>query len=144
MITPDADLLVHVITRDDPQRLKVAAAALRSDQIFILKTVLMELAWRLSEIYDLTQDQLCTALETLIGLENATIEDEQSVELALIYCREGLKFTDALNLAQSRTTARYVTFDKALTEKVTANPDFPRVRLLVPPPMVLKRPKREE
>ena len=130
MLTPGADVLIYAITGEDPQNSKAALAVLRSDHLLILKTVLCEVALTLQYRYGLNADQVRIALETIAGLDNATIEDAPAVELAMLLYGPHLDFVSALNLAQSRNSAHYATFDLKIAQAVRERLDAPRVLLM--------------
>ena len=52
-----------------------------------------------------------TVFEHLQGLPNVIIEDDVSLQTAIIGCRAGLEFADALHLAASKQCDAFVTFD---------------------------------
>jgi len=45
------------------------------------------------------------------GLPNVIIEDAAALRTAIIWCRTGLEFADALHLAASKQCHAFVTFD---------------------------------
>ena len=51
MIALDTNILVRVLTRDDPAQADLAAELMKSSDLFICKTVLLELEWVLRFAY---------------------------------------------------------------------------------------------
>ncbi len=130
MLTPAADVLIYAMTGENPAYAKAALKLLRSDHLLILKTVLCEVATTLKARYGLNAEQIQTALKTIAGLENATLEDAPAVELALLLQGPELDFVSALNLAQSRISVHYATFDEHVADFVRSRLDSPRVLLM--------------
>ncbi len=52
MISVDTNLLVRILTNDDPIQARRAVRILRSDDIYIPKTVLLETEWVLRHAYE--------------------------------------------------------------------------------------------
>lgn len=131
MISPDTNVLVRVITGDDPEQAALAAEVMRSDALLISKTVLLETEWVLRHAYRLDRDIVQRALRTVAGLVNATVEDAAAVTKALGWHAQGMEFADALHLASSVAASEFVTFDRNLAADATPGSVAPPVRLLV-------------
>lgn len=114
MIALDTNVVVRVITRDDPAQAQRAATLMKKNDLWLSKTVLLETEWVLRYTYEYDPAAIQLALSTLAGLENLTIEDAESVERALEHHRRGMDFADALHLASSGGATRFATFDKRL------------------------------
>lgn len=131
MIAVDTNLLVRVVTRDDPQQAERAVQVLEeADSLFIPKTVLLELEWVLRYSYELPVAVIADALRRLLGYRKARIEDRPAVLQALAWYATGLDFADALHLASSSAAERFVTFDRKLKKAAGALADGPVVTLL--------------
>jgi predicted nucleic-acid-binding protein len=130
MIFPDTNVLVRVLTNDDAEQADVAAEVLRSNDLYLAKTVLIELEWVLRYSYEFDRKDVSGALLTLLGLENAVIEDAETVEKAVGFHAEGMDFADALHLASSRIADNFVTFDRRLAATAGTGTDVPEIRLL--------------
>ncbi|MFH1980305.1 MAG: type II toxin-antitoxin system VapC family toxin [Pseudomonadota bacterium] len=113
MIAVDSNVLVRALTKDDPGQAKQAAKILATDDIFIPKTVFLEMAWVLRYAYDIDRRAIMTGFRKLMGLPNVKVEDQQNVYQAISWYEGGLDFADALHLASSMHADRFVTFDKA-------------------------------
>ncbi len=125
----DTNVLVRLLTGDDAEQTRRAAALFKKDAIFIAKTVLLETEWVLRRLYGLERDAVVGALRKVSGLPNVEIEHPLAVTRALQWCEAGMDFADALHLASSRTGARFATFDAGL--KKTAPREIKAVVVLL-------------
>ncbi len=113
MIAVDTNVLVRLLTCDDPKQAMAARAVLLRDSIWVAKTVLLETAWVLGSLYNFDDAAVVDALTKFLGLENVKAEDEPAVAAALALTAHGVEFADALHLASRPPGASFVTFDKA-------------------------------
>jgi len=130
MIAPDTNLLVRVITRDEPRQAAVALDVLRSGALWIPKTVLLELEWVLRYSYGFDREAVNRALARVASLVNAEIEDALQVDRALDWHRRGMDLADALHLASCGGHVTFATFDRDLAKSAQVPPDAPQVLLL--------------
>jgi len=130
MISPDTNVLVRVLTNDDEKQADVAAAVLSANDVYLAKTVLLELEWVLRYSYGFEREAVNGALLSLLGLGNAVFEDAESVERAIALHGGGMDFADALHLASSRIADEFVTFDRRLATSAGAGTELPEIRLL--------------
>ena len=117
MIAVDTNLLVRLLTKDDPDQAKRAAKILESDVIFIPKTVMLETEWVLRYAYGINKDAIMKGFKKIMGLPNVRVEDQQTVFQAISWYELGLDFADALHLASSMKADKFVTFDNAFIKK---------------------------
>lgn len=117
MIAVDTNVVARLIVGDDPDQAKRAAALFRHEDIFIPKTVLLELEWVLRGAYGIERPLILTALLSMLGLPNVTAEDGARVASALRDYEAGLDFADALHIASSIEADRFVTFDEKLRKR---------------------------
>ena len=75
----DTNVLVRLLTGDDPKQSAVARELFTTEQIWIAKTVLLEANWVLHSSYDFEDDVIIASFERLIGLDNIHVEDEPSL-----------------------------------------------------------------
>jgi predicted nucleic-acid-binding protein len=129
MISVDTNVLVRLLTNDDPAQARRAARIMEKESIFIPKTVLLETEWVLRHAYKIEVPNILTAFRTLLGLPKVSMETPQTVVLALSFYAEGLDFADALHLASSKGADAFATFDKNLLKKADI---VPSVRLIQP------------
>ncbi len=90
---------------------RIAADLLSAGDVFVPKTVILELEWVLRYVADQPEDKVIDCLAHLIALPGITVEDRDQVEAALSYCRNGIDFADALHLAAGRSCNELLTFD---------------------------------
>ena len=117
MTAADTNVLVRLLTGDDPKQAAAARAVFAAGPIWIAKTVLLETAWVLRSIYGFEEGKVGEALTKLLGLKNVHAEDEASVAAALALTRQGMEFGDALHMSSRPPGAAFVTFDRALARR---------------------------
>ena len=89
----------------------IAASVLAVGDVFVPKTVVLELEWVLRYAADQPEDKVIDCLAHLIALPGVTVEDRDEIEVALRHCRNGIDFADALHLAASKSCSELLTFD---------------------------------
>jgi predicted nucleic-acid-binding protein len=107
----DTNILARFYLRDDVAQGRIAAGVLSAGDVFIPKTVILELEWVLRYVADQPERKVIECLAHLIALPGITIEDRDEIEAALSYCRNGIDFADALHLAASSACSELLTFD---------------------------------
>lgn len=135
MIAVDTNLLVCLYVDDGErqstkQREIVIKIFAEADELFVAKSVVLELEWVLRGFYKFDREQIARALTHLLGLENIAIEDESVVTEALKHYQKGLDFADALHCASSSHSKRMLTFDR----KFAARAKRSGVKLLISVP----------
>lgn len=119
MIAVDTNVLVRLLTNDDPEQARRAARIIQSSQILIPKTVMLETEWVLRYAYGIDRKQIRRGFQNLMGLPNVKTEDSRSLTLAISWYGLGIDFADALHLASSGEAKEFATFDKSLAQKAT-------------------------
>lgn len=132
----DTNVLARYYLRDDPAQARIASAVLAGGDVFVPKTVLLELAWVLRYVANQSNAKVIECVAHLIALQGVAIEDENEVEVALEHCRGGIDFADALHLAASGGCGEMLTFDDRGFARRAA-------RLGLTPPVRLPRMSRE-
>ena len=107
----DTNILARFYLRDDAAQGRIAATVLSGGDVFVPKTVVLELEWVLRYVADQPEDKVIDCLAHLVALPGVTVEDRDEIETALSYCRKGIDFADALHLAASRSCSELLTFD---------------------------------
>lgn len=120
MHAADTNVLVRLLTGDDAEQTKRAAALFKKEAIFIPKTVLLETEWVLRRLYRLENKVVVNAFRKLSGLGNVEIEQPLVVTQALQWCEGGMDFADALHLASSQNCRKFATFDEQLKKSAPA------------------------
>ena len=117
MVAVDTNVVVRLLTEDDPGQAKRARSLFERETILIPTTVLLEAEWVLRRLYGLDVTRIIDALTALIALPNVRCEHLGTVTAALDWARAGLDFADALHLAGGRAAERFVTFDAKLVKR---------------------------
>jgi len=112
MIAVDTNVLVRFLVRDDAGQAARAAELIRSSEIWISKTVLLETEWVLRSLYDFSPQRVAGALRALAGLETIFLEDAGAVAKALNWFEQGLDYADALHLASAGNAKQFATFNR--------------------------------
>jgi predicted nucleic-acid-binding protein len=113
----DTNVLVRLVTRDDPKQVQ-AAEAFVVVGAWVSQLVLVELTWVLDAAYDLTPVEIATSIEMLLNHQHLTVQDADVVSLALQQFRRrpALGFSDCLVLEVARKAGHLPlgTFDRDL------------------------------
>ena len=113
----DTNVLVRLITRDDPGQL-AAAERFVARGAWVSHLALVEATWVLSAVYKLGAREIAKAVEMLLAHEELTVQDAESVSAALLHFRRrpSLGFSDCLMLEVARKAGHLPlgTFDRDL------------------------------
>lgn len=107
----DTNILARFYLRDDAVQGRIAARVLAAGDVFIPKTVVLELEWVLRYVAEQSESKVIECLAHLIALPGITVEDRDEIEAALTHCRNAIDFADALHLAASSACSELLTFD---------------------------------
>jgi predicted nucleic-acid-binding protein len=114
MTALDTNILVRVLTDDDPAQVQAARNLLASDDTFVVPvTVLLETGWVLEAVYELERPVVANSLRDFLGLPTVEVERPPLIAEALRWYENGLDFADAVHLALSQDADRLATFDRA-------------------------------
>ncbi len=116
MISVDTNVLVRLLTRDEETQAEKAQKLFRDESIFVTKTVMLETEWVLRFAYQINADEIVTAFEKLLGLDNVMVEEGIQVAQAITLFNNGMDFADALHLTGS-CNHPFATFDKNLQKR---------------------------
>ena len=94
----DTNILARFYLRDDTTQGRIAADVLTAGDVFIPKTVVLELEWVLRYVAAQPGDKVTECLAHLIALPGVTVEDRDEIEAALGHCRNRIDLADALHL----------------------------------------------
>jgi len=117
MTAVDTNVVVRLLTGDDPKQAATARALFASEPIWIAKTVLLETGWVLRSLYGFEESAIRAAFIKLLGLKNVYAEDEPSVAAALALTAHGIELADALHLSSKPPGAVYVSFDQQFVRR---------------------------
>lgn len=113
----DTNVLVRLITRDDPKQVSGAEAFVAAGA-WAGHVVLAETTWVLSAVYGLRPAAIAAAVEMLLNHDHMTIQDADVVAAALARYRAapGTSFSDCLVLEIARKAGHQPlgTFDRDL------------------------------
>ena len=113
----DTNVLVRLITRDDPKQV-AAAEAFVARGAWVPHLALAEATWLLSSVYERSPDAIAAALEMLVNHQHLTLQDEDVVTAAIAHFRRhpSLGFSDCLMLEVARKAGHLplATFDRHL------------------------------
>ena len=114
----DTNILVRLITRDDPRQL-ASAEAFIARGAWVSTLVLAETSWVLGTVYELAHGEIATVVEMLLSHEHLSLQDAEVVSAALEQYRTvpALGFTDCLVLEIARKAGHLPvgTFDRRLS-----------------------------
>ena len=113
----DTNVLLRILTRDDPRQ-AAAAEAFIAEGAWVSVLALAEAAWVLATVYLKGADEIMTGVAMLLDHEDLTLQDADAVANALTVFRERpvLGFSDCLILELARKAGHLPlgTFDRAL------------------------------
>src|SRR5438093_13517953 len=113
----DTNVLVRLITRDDPKQVAAAEAFVQKGA-WVPHLALAEATWVLSAVYELGAQEISTAIEMLLNHQDLTLQESDAVLAALENFRKkpSLGFSDCLLLEVARTVGHLPlgTFDRNL------------------------------
>jgi predicted nucleic-acid-binding protein len=115
----DTNVLVRLITRDDPRQ-SAAAESYIERGAWVSVLVLAEATWVLATVYELTSKELAKAIEMLLNHRDLVLQDAETVveALKLFRAKPGIGFSDCLILQSARKAGHLPlgTFDRSLAK----------------------------
>jgi predicted nucleic acid-binding protein len=115
----DTNVLVRLVTRDDPRQVAAAEAYVASGA-WVPRIVLAEAAWVLTSVYNVKPAALATAVAMLLSHRHLTLQEADVVAAALGQFRRkpALSFSDCLVLESARKAGHLPlgTFDGDLSK----------------------------
>ena len=113
----DTNVLVRLLTRDDPKQ-TVAAESFVAGGAWVSHLVLAEAPWVLSAVFSRTSPQIARAIAQLLEHESLVVQDPDVVALALTHLQKKprLGFSDCLIIEIARKAGHLPlgTFDRDL------------------------------
>jgi predicted nucleic-acid-binding protein len=113
----DTNVLVRLITRDDPKQV-AAAEAFAANGAWVSHLALAEATWVLAAVYDLGASEIARAVEMLLNHKDITLQESEVVAGALEHFQRkpALGFSDCLLLEVARKAGHLPlgTFDRDL------------------------------
>jgi predicted nucleic-acid-binding protein len=117
MIAVDTNVLVRLLTGDDPAQETMARSLFESGPVWIAKTVLLETGWVLRSLYGFEEQTISNAFTKLLGLRNVHVEDNSAVAAALDLTSDGIELADTIHLSSRPVGAEFVSFDKTFVRR---------------------------
>ena len=113
MIALDTNVVVRILTNDDPSQAAQAAKLVASDQVFLPLSVVLETEWVLRSVYGLDRETVVRGFRRFLGIPSVATEAVGRVGQALSWYEQGFDFADALHLASAAEAGaeRIATFD---------------------------------
>ena len=102
MIAVDTNVVVRVLTNDDPAQASAAATLLEREIVFLPVSVVLETEWVLRSVYGLDREAVARSLRCFLGVPNIRAEAAGRVGQALSWYEEGFDFADALRTWRAR------------------------------------------
>ncbi len=125
MISVDTNIIVRLLTGDDPLQFEKSKTLFSTDTIFIPTTVVLECEWVLRYAYNFKQSEITSAFQSLFGLTNVHLENPLEISNAIEWHQNGMDFADAVHLALSEKAEAFMTFDKSLIKTAQKNNTIP-------------------
>lgn len=115
----DTNVLVRLVTRDDPRQV-AAAETFVARGAWVSHVVLVEATWVLTSVYELEAAAVATAVEMLLNHRDLTVEAADVVAAAMGQYRQrpSVSFADCLVLEVARRAGHLPlgTFDRDLAK----------------------------
>lgn len=113
----DTNVLVRLVTRDDPGQV-AAAERFVERGAWVSHLVLAEMSWVLGSVYGRSADEIVAAVEMLLEHESLAVQDLDTVSAAVrqFRLRPAVGFSDCLILEVARRAGHLPlgTFDRTL------------------------------
>lgn len=115
----DTNVLVRLMTRDDPKQ-AAAADAFVAPGAWVSHLAVAEATWVLASVYGRDAAAIATAVEMLLSHEHLTVQDSEAVDAAVAQFRRRPKvgFSDCLlvEIARKAGHTPLGTFDRDLSK----------------------------
>jgi len=113
----DTNVLVRILTRDDPEQTAAADAFVQSGA-WVSVLALVEATWVLATVYHRDAAQIARAVDMLLDHQTLTLQEPEAVAAALrtFRRRSALGFSDCLHVELARSAGHLPlgTFDRSL------------------------------
>ncbi len=117
MNSVDTNIIVRLLTGDDPEQSGKARAVVKRPDTFLAETVMLETEWVLRHAYRFETTAIHGAFFKLCGLHNVILPNPHRMQMALQWYADGMDFGDALHLAASQACGIFFSFDRKLIRK---------------------------
>lgn len=120
----DSNILLRLITADDPHQEAIARTLIAEHDIFVSLTCVMETEWVLRSFYRWPRGRIADALAGLDGFARVRLERADQLLWAVERMRAGADFADMVHIVAAGDASVFTTFDADI-ERV-AGVDSPR------------------
>lgn len=110
----DTNVIVRILTNDDPLQAAAARALVDGEKVAVATSVFLETEWVLRSTYRLGAIAVRGALRKFIGHRHVVLLEEAVVLRGLDLADQGLELADALHVAATGECSAFVTFDTAM------------------------------
>jgi len=120
-ITPDTNILVRAVMRDDAKQARSAARLLKDAEVIAVSlTSLCEFVWVLRRVYNVGRQDISAALEALLDAGNVAV-NRPAVDAGLAVLRAGGDFADGLIAYEGNWLGgeTFVSFDRKAVALIT-------------------------
>lgn len=117
MAALDTNVVVRLITGDDPRQAAQAKKLLERESCSIAPSVLMECEWVLRAAYGMDAARIAKLFRQLLALGPVTAQSPALIERVLDAFQAGVDFADALHALQTPEGESFATFDVALVKR---------------------------
>ena len=117
MIAVDTNVVIRLLTGDEPKQAAAARRLFAAGPVWIAKTVLLEAGWVLRSLYGFDEGDIRDAFTKLLGLKNVHTEDKPSMAAALALTAHGIELADAIHLSGRPPGAAFVSFDRSFVRR---------------------------
>jgi len=120
----DSNVLLRLITADDPPQEAIARALIAEHDIFVSLTSVLETESVLRSFYRWSRERIADALGSLDGFENIQLERADQLLWAVERMRVGADFADMIHIVAAGDATVFATFDTNIERD--AGVDSPR------------------
>ena len=120
-VTPDTNLLVRAVVRDDARQARAAAKLLQqAEGIAVSLTSLCEFVWVLRRVYRFSDADIATAVEALLHADSVSV-NRPAAEAGLAVLKAGGDFADGVIAYEGAWLGgeTFVSFDKKAVAVLT-------------------------
>ena len=117
MTAVDTNVVVRLLTQDQPKQAAAARSLFAAGPIWIAKTVLLETGWVLRSLYGFDERAIRDAFTKLLGLKNVYTEDKLSMVAALALTLHGVELAVAMHLSGRPPGTVFVSFDQSFVRR---------------------------
>jgi predicted nucleic-acid-binding protein len=120
-ITPDANILIRAVVRDDVKQAKAATKLLKEAELIAVSLpCLCEFVWVLRRVYNFGLEDISAALDALLDASNVAV-NRPAVDAGLAILNAGGDFADGLIAYEGNWLGAetFVSFDKRAVSLMT-------------------------